>query len=504
MIAVLGEGTAILLALSQSEYSAFVVSFGAFCLASGGSAGVAAAIAFDVVPREHRGIGTSIYFLLTTTLGPGLGPFLVGFGQRQTGLGRIRSRLGLRLDAVRRGRIATIGCAAQPTVESSRRGRSKPMNPSIASRLSPLIRYAVAGWLLSSVAACSLLSIKSPEKPLSPRDLNARILTREYSARFIGSVEAAADEIDATRGDAGTHLNVLRWKIAAASKSQRAAGQMAPMMALLDSWALAVQMSNYFTDGAGKDVFGAQQPLAASLAAALAHDAQDLTQRLASSEEFAKYRSFIDDYVQAHPFANLQFERASVVELWARDNSGGGKLVDSLGTVPEALADTGDRLRMYGETAPKQILWQAQLAVQESGVSGTDLRTALARLDERMTRFSAIVDAAPKNLNVAVRDAGVRFDSSMSEMMRDVRTEGSTLSDMLNTQRQSALDALDVQRAALAADASRISTQVIGEVGEEVRHLVRQALILVIALIIVLLGAPFAAGYFVGRARRQP
>ncbi len=41
---------------------------------------MAAAIAFYVVPREHRGTGTSIYFLLTTTFGPGLGPFLVGLG----------------------------------------------------------------------------------------------------------------------------------------------------------------------------------------------------------------------------------------------------------------------------------------------------------------------------------------------------------------------------------------------------------------------------------------
>jgi MFS family permease len=93
LIAVLGEGTAILLALSQTDYSAFVLAFGAFCLASGGWTGVAAAIAFDVVPREHRGTGTSIYFLLTTTLGPGLGPFVVGFGSDR--LGSVRSALAL-------------------------------------------------------------------------------------------------------------------------------------------------------------------------------------------------------------------------------------------------------------------------------------------------------------------------------------------------------------------------------------------------------------------------
>jgi MFS family permease len=85
LIAVLGEGVAIVVALGQNDYSSFIVAFGAFCLSSGGWTGVAAAIAFDVVPGEHRGTGTSIYFLLTTTLGPGLGPFLVGLGSDRLG-----------------------------------------------------------------------------------------------------------------------------------------------------------------------------------------------------------------------------------------------------------------------------------------------------------------------------------------------------------------------------------------------------------------------------------
>ena len=40
-------------------------------------------------------------------------------------------------------------------------------------RLMPAIAALLAG--------CSLLSIKSPEKPLSPRDLNARILAHGFT-----------------------------------------------------------------------------------------------------------------------------------------------------------------------------------------------------------------------------------------------------------------------------------------------------------------------------------
>ena len=85
LIAVVAEGAAILLTLGQSDYPAFIFAFGAFCLSSGGWAGVAAAIAFDIVPHKHRGTGTSAYFLATTVLGPGIGPFVVGLGSDTLG-----------------------------------------------------------------------------------------------------------------------------------------------------------------------------------------------------------------------------------------------------------------------------------------------------------------------------------------------------------------------------------------------------------------------------------
>jgi hypothetical protein len=51
--------------------------------------------------------------------------------------------------------------------------------------------------------------------------------------------------------------------------------------------------------------------------------------------------------------------------------------------------------------------------------------------------------------------------------------------------------------------ATRIASQAIREAGEQARTLVREALLAFIAMAVVLLGLPFAAGYFVGRARRS-
>ena len=369
--------------------------------------------------------------------------------------------------------------------------------------LRPLLRVATLAALMASVASCSLISWKSPEKPLSTRDLNARILTHEYSAHFIAAVEQTADQISAATEDPAVRLNALRWKIAASDKSQRAASQIAPMMGLLDTWALSVQMQQYLADGAGRTLFATQQPLAVTLAAELAGQAQELAGRLTAPDEFDHDQRFIDGYVRAHPIDSLEFARASIVDLWTHDTGAQVRLVDSLGTVPEALADAGDLLRMYGDTGPSQLLWKAQLAAQESGLSGKELQLALQRLDERMAALSVMADETPNLVKGVVRDVRMRFNTSWAEMLGALHAEGRTLSASVSDERQAAVEAVDVERAAVAADAARIASQVIREAGEEARRLIREALFVVIAMAVVLLGLPFAAGYFVGRARRS-
>ena len=357
-----------------------------------------------------------------------------------------------------------------------------------------------AVWL--GLAGCSLVSLKSPEKPLSARDLNARILTHEFAARFIFAVEQTADEIEAGTDDTHIQLNTLRWKIAVASASDRAASQMAPMLGLLDTWALAVQMRDYLDGGAGGTLFGSQQPAAVKVATDLGHEAEDMARGLGSSQEFQHELRFVHDYAIAHPLETLDFARASVVELWAKEAGTGTKLIDTLGTVPEAMAQTSDMMRMYGNTVPSQMLWRAQLAAGSSGISGKDVQTALKQLDERLARLSAMADATPDLVNGVVRDVRKQVDTSWVEMLETVRTERAAVAVAVSKEREAAMKDVDAERQALAADVARISTQAISDTGTQIRQLVREALSLVIVLAIVVLGLPFLAGYLLGRARR--
>lgn len=181
-----------------------------------------------------------------------------------------------------------------------------------------------------------------------------------------------------------------------------------------------------------------------------------MARRLVAPNYLPRYQKFVETYAREHPLLDLKFARPSIMELWYRETRADIKLVDSLGTIPEAMTDVADRLQMYGDVLPSQTLWRAELALGESGYSRGELRSALQQLDSRLDRMAAAADNAP-----------------------------------------------DEQRQALALDAARIGDQVMTTAGQEIRHLAREVVLLGILMAVILLGLPFAAGYLVGRTRRD-
>ena len=365
--------------------------------------------------------------------------------------------------------------------------------------------------LVLCVEGCSLVSLKSPERPLSTRDLNTRMLTREFSYHFISAVEQRADEIANSESDPRIVASALRWKIGAAIASQRAAMRMSPQMSLLDTWALALQMKAFLSPGnAGGALFGSRQEAALSIANELDEDARTLAGNLIPSRELDKDRAFVERYAGEHPLTSLDFVRASVVELWTQSQGVDIKLVDSLGTIPEAMADVSDRLTISSEALASRAMWRTQLALRDSGYSGNDIRSALRQLDDRLSKVSATAENAPQLMHDAVADvrrsvfeALDRIDKSSATMIDKLRVEREALTDDLHTERDTVLTAADTQRKALAEDVSRIADQVVKSSGEQVRSLAREVLLLLIVLAIVMLGLPFWAGYVVGRVRRD-
>jgi hypothetical protein len=375
--------------------------------------------------------------------------------------------------------------------------------------LKPWPRLIACGALLLTVAGCSLLSIKSPERPLAPRDLNARILTRELSMQFLAAVSRCADDIAATEHDPQVLDDTLRFEIGAVAESRRAATRMAPLMSLLDTWALAAQLEAFTAPGGpGGALFGAHQAAVSGLAANFADDAQGLAQRLLTPQELATWQAFLAQYVREHPLADLSFARVSVIEVWSRARQGSTPLIDTLGTIPEALADASDRLEIYGDTVPPQLMRATQLALRQSGYAQGDVQAALRRLDERLERLTAVAESAPElvhgaeaEVRASLREVLERLEASSRAAGETLHAERAALFADLQSERQAVVAAVDAQRKALAEDAARVSASVVKDAGAQLRDLAAEVLLLLIVLAVVVLGLPFVAGYLVGRAR---
>ncbi|MBV8496738.1 MAG: hypothetical protein JO361_08160 [Gammaproteobacteria bacterium] len=363
---------------------------------------------------------------------------------------------------------------------------------------------------LAGLAGCSLISLKTPERPLSARDLNARLLTRELSTQFIAAVAHDVDEITAAEEDPVVVDNTLRWGIAAIAESRRAATRTAPVMSLLDTWALALQLQAFASAGGpGGTLFGTHEARVRDLSDAFAHDAEGLARRLLASGEFAEDDKFVVEYARAHPLHDLTFARPSVVGEWSRERGGATPIVDSLGTISEALTDAAERLQIYSDTTPSQMMRQTQLALRQAGYSRSDIRSSLRSLDERLARLTAVAESTPALVHSAeaevrqsVYDLLSRLDASSAKTIAAVRSERTALFADLESERQAVTAAVDVQRRAVAADAARIADQSVKSAGAELRRLAAEVLALLIVLGVIVLGLPFAAGYLTGRAHQ--
>lgn len=365
----------------------------------------------------------------------------------------------------------------------------------------------VAVWL----QGCSLLAIKSPERPLPRRDLNARMLTRDYAERFSSAVARAADDIAANTSDTARQEATLRWKLGAVTASRRAATQMAPMMALLDCWALSAQMREFFGSGAGATLFGDQQIIAREAAEALEEDATRLAAGLTSKAEFDNYAQFVAGYVRDQPLRDLAFRRTSVLELWVSQTHQEVSLLSTLGTAPEAMNDFMDRTRLYSEQLPAEVGWRAQLAMREAGYGPADFREALSRMDSRLADIAKLADASPELLHGAVADLHAnllevadRFDHSWLLLVRSLHDERAALGSEVREERVQLTAAAGVERAAIMKAADDTATRLTEAAWRHLRTELRELAIFGLLTAVLVLGMPFAAGYYLGRARARP
>lgn len=238
-----------------------------------------------------------------------------------------------------------------------------------ATRMALLcIACAVPGAL-----ACISAPTKSPlmeqsENLVDITSAQLRGQVYDFTSRYATVIEGAADRIIAETDDPTVRERALVWKLEAIPQVHRAAFKPDPLFGLIDTAVLCGQLVEFFTRGAGSDLFGDRQHIAVEAVEWLDREVWRLGESVTLSGDPSRTRREVAQFVAEHPIDDLYFLRDSVEPLLvtmqeARSGRGGTGTV--IGGINETVDDLSKRLTIYAAHLPDEARWQAQLAALE-------------------------------------------------------------------------------------------------------------------------------------------
>mgnify|MGYP000409516568 CR=1 FL=1 len=376
-------------------------------------------------------------------------------------------------------------------------------------------------WLLSVVlSGCSLLEVKldSQTTPLSKQELNARILTREYAKSFFTQVEISADQITLAypASDAVHQSYVLLWKIHSEQGLQQSAYQTVPLAGLIDSWVFATQMEAFFVSGDGKDLFAVD--FAKQAAVQLSLEAKQLARSVLSTSDYETSRLFVQEFSQNNEFKELTFKRVPAYRQWleflGKDQS---EVVQTLGTMPEAMGDASERLSIMAEQTPKLMSWKAELVAMNSALSGEDLALTLASLRNTSSSLQDFIKNNPEYMQSLAQimseemqplldDLSIKTDQKLNALSDErvalekmVERERNALIAMVEKERLEIAGIVTKERALFTEDLDRLSQDVVTLAIDKLMELIKSTIIYFVLFILVVFFAPLSVGYWLGK-----
>ncbi|MFI3276074.1 chemotaxis protein [Vibrio sp.] len=387
-----------------------------------------------------------------------------------------------------------------------------------------MLRVSSRSWMvlvLSIVlSGCSLLEVKldSQTTPLTQQELNARLMTREYAKMFFTRVEDSADVIaQSYPADDTLHQSYgLLWKIHAEQGLQQAAYQTSPMSALIDSWVFTAQMNQFYAQGDGADLFVTDD--AVETARFLDQEAEKLAKGVLSSSDFKKSKAFVAEFAANNPFNDLTFRSTPAYREWlaylGKDES---QIVQSLGTMPEAMSDASDRLSLMADQTPKLMTWKAELVAMNSSLTGEDLSMTLESLRQTSASMQDFIENNPEYMQTLASIMSTEMQPLLNDLSDKTDQKLAMLSDervalekMVTREREALVQMIEKERIEIAGivtserelftqDLDRVSQEVVVLAIDKLMELIKGVIIYFILFILVVFFAPLGIGYWLGK-----
>src|SRR5215471_3788883 len=221
-----------------------------------------------------------------------------------------------------------------------------------------LRRHRGTAFLLTALAlapACvstapparSTLQEKIGQGSMSATELRQRLY--ELPGQYGAVIETTADRIREESSDPVVRRRALVWKADGIPALYAAALRPDPLAGSLDLWLFLEQMNLYFREGAGKNAFGAQQPLVTAATARMLASFEETSASFTPDKAaFERRQAKIREFARSHPVEGPFSSRdTAVIELASLSQGEGGGALASVGEATETLSDVSLRLNAY-------------------------------------------------------------------------------------------------------------------------------------------------------------
>ena len=248
-------------------------------------------------------------------------------------------------------------------------------------------------------------------------------------------------------------------------------------------------------------LFGAQSDLARDAAARLDRRAARLARQVLAVDRYGLMERFVGDYVRENP-ADGEMEGSNTTLAWIEFlRANGIEHAYATGSIAEVLADVNDRVSGQTQQLANSVGWSKDLIAMQLQQDSMRLEVGarLDSLERNFTRIVVVAEHLPEisdkvleelnkqvtqliyTMNYSLDNAFANFDRQRDELQRYVTAERQALVDQL---RESA-DGV-VQRTL-----------------DAVPGLVGKVLLYVVLALVVLIGGPFALGFWLGGVRER-
>ena len=363
-------------------------------------------------------------------------------------------------------------------------------------------------FFLIYTTSCSLIKIKTDQEPLGIRELNTRILTQNFARDAMDRIEISADNIANASSSRYVQAATLYWKISSSEAFGKLSFQTEPKVALLDTWAYAIETVDAFESEDLDTIFGQFQHMAIKTAKQNVDEIEKIARSVLPSNEFTELKDFVEDYAYNHPIMQQEdFKHKSLREPYLAFK----KIPDSIalqtvGTLSEVMSDATNRWGYYTDASSKQLKWQAELMLRRNGIDSLDVEAKLLEIENQFNRLVEVAENSPETIEFAIkefRDKVGPIVRSLNYEMRSAMTSLSTdvhsIDSMLKRERVALDSIIKRERIALSDKADTLVETGISNAIESVGDAVRNLILYFILLFIVLMGLPFYVGFLIGR-----